>query len=109
MTVKDEQLCQLRCFVEETCKSYNLGPPESGGEGKRVCELSSSHHVLHPDYLVSKSGFIYRPSVFQRWMNVQLTLMTVLLIQIVSTPRAHSYARVEWDMLEMENHAKVHK
>lgn len=62
LTVKDEQLCQLRCFVEETCKSYNLGPPDSGGEGKRVCELSSSHHVLHPDYLVSKSGFTYRPS-----------------------------------------------
>ncbi|XP_058970039.2 epidermal growth factor-like protein 6 [Pocillopora verrucosa] len=62
LTVKDEQLCQLRCFVEKTCKSYNLGPPDSGGEGKRVCELSSSHHVLHPDYLVSKSGFTYRPS-----------------------------------------------
>ncbi|KAJ7360215.1 hypothetical protein OS493_016842 [Desmophyllum pertusum] len=68
VTIHDEEICQLTCFLEDTCKSYNLGPPvpQPTGEGvvviKRVCELSSSHHVSHPDYLVSRPGFIYRPS-----------------------------------------------
>ena len=63
VTVQDEELCQWRCFLYDNCKSYNLGPPEVGKEGKRVCELSSSHHVLHPEHLVSRPGFIYRSSV----------------------------------------------
>ncbi|XP_078344938.1 uncharacterized protein LOC144630446 [Oculina patagonica] len=63
VTVQDEELCQWKCFLDDTCKSYNLGPPHVGGEGKQVCELSSSHHVLHPEYLVSRSGFIHRSSV----------------------------------------------
>ncbi|KAJ7360219.1 hypothetical protein OS493_016847, partial [Desmophyllum pertusum] len=68
VTIHEEEICQLTCFLEDTCKSYNLGPPvpQPTGEGvvviKRVCELSSSHHVSHPDYLVSRPGFIYRPS-----------------------------------------------
>ena len=63
VTVHDEELCQWKCFLDDTCKSYNLGPPQVREEGKRVCELSSSHHVLHPEHLVSRPGFIYRSSV----------------------------------------------
>ncbi len=63
VTVQDEELCQWKCFLDDICKSYNLGPPQVGEEGKRVCELSSSHHVLHPEYLVSRPGFIHRSSV----------------------------------------------
>ncbi|KAL9989000.1 hypothetical protein ACROYT_G003503 [Oculina patagonica] len=63
VTVQEEDLCQWKCFLDDTCKSYNLGPPQVGEEGKRVCELSSSHHVLHPEYLVSRHGFIHRSSV----------------------------------------------
>ena len=63
VTVHDEEMCQWKCFLDNTCKSYNLGPPRVGEEGKRVCELSSSHHVLHPEHLVSRPGFIYRSSV----------------------------------------------
>ncbi len=63
VTVQDEELCQWKCFLDDICKSYNFGPPQVGEEGKRVCELSSSHHVLHPEYLVSRPGFIHRSSV----------------------------------------------
>ncbi|XP_078345545.1 uncharacterized protein LOC144631045 [Oculina patagonica] len=63
VTVQDEELCQWKCFLDDACKSYNLGPPQVGEEGKRVCELSSSYHVLYPEYLVSRSGFIHRSSV----------------------------------------------
>ncbi|XP_020610701.1 putative vitellogenin receptor isoform X2 [Orbicella faveolata] len=63
VTVQDEELCQWKCFLDDSCKSYNLGPPQVGEEGRRVCELSNSHHVLHPKHLVSRPGFIYRSSV----------------------------------------------
>ena len=63
VTVQDEELCQWKCFLDDTCKSYNLGPPVVSEKGKQVCELSSSHHVSHPGYLVPRPGFIYRSSV----------------------------------------------
>ena len=63
VTVQDEELCQWKRFLDDTCKSYNLGPPQVGEEERRVCELSSSHHVLHPEHLLSRPGFIYRYSV----------------------------------------------
>ena len=69
--VQDEELCQWKCFLDDTCKSYNLGPPLVGEKGKRVCELSSSHHVSHPGYLVSRPGFIYRSSVVSLFISVR--------------------------------------
>ena len=33
------EVCELHCFMEITCQSYNFGPNESGGH---VCELSDS-------------------------------------------------------------------
>ena len=71
VTVQDEELCQWKCFLDDTCKSYNLGPPVVGEKGKRVCELSSSHHVSHPGYLVSRPGFIYRSSVVSLFVSVR--------------------------------------
>ncbi|KAJ7360314.1 hypothetical protein OS493_016945 [Desmophyllum pertusum] len=61
LTVDSEDNCQVACFIQPACKSYNLGPPD--GQGKRVCELSSSRHFSHSHHLVSRPSFIYRPSV----------------------------------------------
>ena len=64
ITVKDDNQCQLECFFEATCKSYNLGPPqELSGNMRHVCELSSSYHIFSPDDLVSRPGFSYHSSV----------------------------------------------
>ena len=60
VTVDEEDQCQLRCYLQTDCKSYNLGPLSQ--QGKRVCELSSSRYESHVSHLVSRPGFIYRPS-----------------------------------------------
>lgn len=59
-TVDSGDLCQIQCFLQYDCKSYNLGPPSE--QGKRVCELSSSLHVFHANHLAFRSGFTYHPS-----------------------------------------------
>lgn len=57
-------LCQIQCFLQYDCKSYNLGPPSE--QGKRVCELSSSLHVFHANHLAFRPGFTYHPSTVSR-------------------------------------------
>lgn len=59
--VDDNDFCQMKCYVEQTCSSYNLGSLESGD--KFVCELSDSDHYQHPGDLVFKKGFSYHPAV----------------------------------------------
>ena len=60
LTVDGEVQCQLSCYLQTGCKSYNLGPVSE--QGKRVCELSSSHYESQVSHLESRPGFIYRPS-----------------------------------------------
>ena len=50
------ELCQLQCFVEISCQSYNFGPKEVGSH---VCELSDSDAIRDPRDWTTKQGFIY--------------------------------------------------
>ena len=50
--------CDLKCYLEDDCMSINFGP---GTDGKYYCELSDSDHILHPEDLQNREGFIYRP------------------------------------------------
>lgn len=59
--VDDNDFCQLKCYVEPRCLSYNLGTMAS--VDKFVCELSDSDHNEHPENLVFKKGFSYHPTV----------------------------------------------
>ena len=59
--VDDDDSCQMKCYVQQTCLSYNLGSMESGN--KFVCELSDSDHYQHPGDLVFKKGFSFHPAV----------------------------------------------
>ena len=59
--VDDNDHCQLKCYVEKTCLSYNLGALASGD--KLLCELSSSDHYQHPGDLIFKKGFSYHAAV----------------------------------------------
>ena len=49
-------VCELHCFMEITCQSYNFGPKEDGGQ---VCELSDSDAIRNPLDWTTKQGFIY--------------------------------------------------
>ncbi len=57
--VKRVSSCLAHCYVEENCVSYNLGPKLVDDTHK--CELSNSDHLLHPEDLVGRDGFIYQP------------------------------------------------
>ena len=49
--------CEIDCFMEFKCESYNFGPKEGGGH---VCELSDTDAIRDPLDWTTKQGFIYR-------------------------------------------------
>ena len=55
--VNNADECEIRCYGEPKCLSYNLGPYQAYGHD---CEISNSDHVRHPDDLVPMPGYIYR-------------------------------------------------
>ncbi|KAJ7328155.1 hypothetical protein OS493_025567 [Desmophyllum pertusum] len=55
-TVTSEEGCNIQCFIEIACESYNFGPKEGGGH---VCELSDSDAIRDPLDWITKQGFLY--------------------------------------------------
>ena len=68
LTVLRKDKCQISCFIEISCKSYNVGPSTSENN-KRVCELSSSTYIFHQNHLVPRPGFTLLPSVRGKFGN----------------------------------------
>jgi len=52
------KMCQSKCFEDDKCVSYNLGPVEGG---IRTCELSAADHWMRPIFLFDKQGSEYCP------------------------------------------------
>jgi len=52
-----EDICNIRCFVEPSCLSFNVGALE---DHQYLCEISDSDEVLNPEDLVPRVGFTYR-------------------------------------------------
>ena len=57
MGIKPDSDCKNRCLMENTCVSVNVGPPSKNGF--RVCQLSDSDHIQHPDDLTPQEGYQY--------------------------------------------------
>ena len=55
--VNTDDHCEIMCYREHQCLSYNLGPFQNYGH---ACELSNSDHIRHPDDLVPVPGYIYK-------------------------------------------------
>ena len=55
--VFDEDHCQLRCYFEHSCFSYNFGPLEGS---VRKCELNDVDSASHPTDLVQRKGWVYQ-------------------------------------------------
>jgi len=58
MMVTSEIGCEAKCFAYNDCMSVNLGPLK---HNKNLCELSSSDHDIHPEDLIKREGFTYKP------------------------------------------------
>ena len=56
--VPSSYVCEVNCFVEADCVSFNVA---TLAEGKHRCELSNSDHRVHPKDLVFGVGVIYTP------------------------------------------------
>ena len=56
--VTSAENCEIECFLEMKCESYNLGPQLENGD--HVCELSNSDALRDPLDLMTNHGFIYR-------------------------------------------------
>jgi len=57
MALDSEHSCQVQCYLENTCVSYNFGKRTLGEE---ICELNNSTYTEHPHDLKTTSDFIYR-------------------------------------------------
>ena len=58
--LQTESMCEVRCFEENNCVSYNLGSWDEDGAYR--CELSYSDHDTHPEALVRQNGVTYKPT-----------------------------------------------
>ena len=56
------ELCQIECFSEGRCVSYNCRGVS--------CELNSADHIEHPEDLEDEKGSHYRAAEFCRFENV---------------------------------------
>ena len=57
--VTSESGCELQCYFNERCVSYNLGPA-SIHAGSRVCELNNSSLGSHGEEFKTKHGYSFR-------------------------------------------------
>ena len=58
--ITSPDVCEVNCFVEPDCVSFNVGPLQ---DGKHRCELSDSDHRAHPRDLIYGVGMTYTPVV----------------------------------------------
>nr|XP_058973803.1 nidogen-2-like [Pocillopora verrucosa] len=54
---KTAESCEIQCFIEVKCESYNFGPNDNGDY---LCELSASDGVRDPDDLRARQDFLHR-------------------------------------------------
>ena len=57
MEIETASACEVNCFMEADCVSYNLKPQQNG---KLLCELSDSDHTNNQQDLRYKKGTVYK-------------------------------------------------
>ena len=57
--VKNETDCDVKCYLESDCISFNV--VTSPTDGTITCELSNSDHDTHPQDLRRQFGAVYQP------------------------------------------------
>ena len=98
LSLEIQENCELNCYLENDCSSYNLGPLV---DGRYVCELSDSDDGQHPRDLESRHGFIYGATKvrllyspftikYQKWSDF------VFKIQWRAPYRCHSTKSFDW-------------
>ena len=68
--VAKEENCQIQCFIEHRCVSFNLGQ----NNGRYICELSDSDQTLHPGDMIQRNGYSYHGSVVSSYTLLVCTI-----------------------------------
>ncbi len=56
MLIQDSSVCEVNCFMEGDCVSFNFKLQQ---DGKYLCNLSDSDHVVHPGDLKGEQGAVF--------------------------------------------------
>lgn len=56
MQIKNPSACEVNCFMEDDCFSFNL---KSQNDGTYLCELSNSNDKVHKEDLKDEEGTVY--------------------------------------------------
>ena len=77
MVILDSSACDVNCFIENDCVSFNVRPLQNG---EYLCELSNSCDVVHPEDLKEEQGTVYTS------FKVRVQNRVTLLMSTVSVP-----------------------
>ena len=78
-TVTSAVACEIQCFIEVKCESYNFGPKDGGGH---VCELSDSDVIRDPLDWITKQGFIYRGTEVYLFKIRTTKTLSILVLRV---------------------------
>ena len=63
--VLSEGVCEIKCFLEPNCVSFNYGPL---GDGAFKCELNNrTHFQVSPSYQKDRKEFFYRAMIVSKY------------------------------------------
>lgn len=63
--VLSEDVCEIKCFLEPNCVSFNYGPL---GDGAFKCELNNrTHFQVSPSYQKDRKEFFYRAMIVSKY------------------------------------------
>ena len=66
MQIQNPSACEMNCFMEDDCFSFNL---KLQNDGNYLCELSNSSEVAHPSDLKDEQGTVYTSFKVRRHTN----------------------------------------
>ena len=56
--VEDQEICEIQCFIENNCFSYNIMTRSDSGNQR--CELNSATHEGHERDLKTDTDYVYQ-------------------------------------------------
>ena len=92
----DKDICELRCYLEPNCVSYNYGPLS---DGTFTCELNGRTYLQVPGSLEDKSGFVYT-EIFCKYGLVTFSFTKVISLRV----KKLGYSVVPFDVIYLSIH-----
>ena len=80
--ILDMDLCELMCYQEPNCTSFNFRKNPENGKIKHRCELNNSTHLEHDSEFEDDTSYFYRGAKVRVTKN--LTVKAILLTTLQS-------------------------